>query len=424
MTRQYFYRLVGPAAVLVGMLATVFVAGTHAWRPAPTDFIWISAGDYHTCASRFDGTTWCWGANDQGQLGNGGAASKCPSGKACMYKPQPIRNVAFGQVDAGGDTTCALSAGGAAFCWGDNTYGQTGTNFLGLTSYSSPQAVMGGHVFASLSTGSTASCGLTAVSSGPVSLYCWGLLITGNTSTFTPTLVGSSTAFWEVSVGNGQVCTAAANAIASDIDCAGLDNYGQLGVNPLNLGTTALGPTSTTLAHPLFSSLGSNAEHVSAAGSAFGYGGGGAYTCADQMSGVVQCVGNNEFGQLGLGFKSFGIGLPNNNFTYLPQTVGNGQPLVSVTTGMSHACAIDPYTAYAWCWGQSSYGEVGNGYLGGIWGPQLVNGGLAVRSITAGKSHTCAITTSNHILCWGDNRSGQLGVSTALSGTSYPQQVF
>src|SRR5215471_2291611 len=116
MKRNRRYRIACLVGALVVLIATVFVAGGKAMIPKPTDFIWISAGDYHTCASRYDGTTWCWGANDKGQLGNGGTASTCPSGKACMYTPQQVSNHGFGQIDAGGDTTCALDTGGAAFC--------------------------------------------------------------------------------------------------------------------------------------------------------------------------------------------------------------------------------------------------------------------------------------------------------------------
>jgi len=356
-----------------------------------------------------------------------------------MDSPQLLRNTrfpllqqnfAFAQIDAGGDTTCALAVGGAAFCWGDNSYGQVGTNFLGLTSYSQPQAVMGGHSFTRISSGSTTTCGLSAVT-GSIGLFCWGLAVTGNTSTFTPTLEVSSAALTDVSVGNGHVCTTAANALANEIDCSGMDNYGQLGVNPLSLGTTNGVPFSTPLSSQVFSSLGNFASRVSAGGGAFGYGGGHAYTCADQANGAVECVGNNEFGQLGQGYKSYGA-----NYLILG-AVGHGQPLLGVTTGMSHACAIDPNTSNAWCWGSDDFGEVGNGYFGNgtIYGTQQVLaatrtdwtaiGIVTFRSLAAGISHTCGIGTDNHIYCWGDNSSGQLGVSrSSWSAAAHPLLVF
>src|SRR5580765_1225694 len=316
MKRIPIYRIVGPVVAVVGLMATVFIAGAHAWRPAPTDFLWISAGDHHTCASRFDGTTWCWGQSDKGQLGNGvGSILPCPSGKWCISTPLPVANHAFGQVAAGGDTTCAIDSGGAAFCWGDNTSGQVGTGSFAKSFYVTPQAVTGGYNFKRLSVSSTSACGLAqSVPGASTGLLCWGGVDAASSPSAVPIVYAWSQNFWDVSVSNGHVCTASANAIASDIDCAGMNTFGQLGANPNGFSSLLVGRTIVPwrqLAQPVFSSLGSNAEHVSAGGSAPFFLDGHPYTCADQMSGVVQCVGNNDFGQLGLGFGSSSVALPN-----------------------------------------------------------------------------------------------------------------
>ena len=72
------------------------------------------------------------------------------------------------RVAVGGDHACALLSSGAAYCWGDNSYGQ-----LGRTGGSSttPVAVSGGFVFSSLSAGQYHTCGIEA---GTGAVGCWG----------------------------------------------------------------------------------------------------------------------------------------------------------------------------------------------------------------------------------------------------------
>ena len=214
------------------------------------------------------------GPDDKGQLGNGiGSILPCPFGKWCISTPTQVANHAFGQVAAGGDTTCALGTGGTAFCWGDNRLGQVGTGSW-TSFYLKPQAVTGGYSFTRLSVSST--CGLCPLGVW-TALVCWGAINAGSPSAV-PTQYALSTSFWDVSVSNGHVCTAAANAIASDIDCAGMDVFGQLGANPVGVGSLASFGAFTQLSQPVASSLGSNAEHVSAGGSATFITGGHAYT--------------------------------------------------------------------------------------------------------------------------------------------------
>lgn len=127
------------------------------------------------------------------------------------------------------------------------------------------------------------------------------------------------------------------------------------------------------------------------------------FTCAEQRTGVLECAGLNQFGQLGNGqsgsFSSTGT----------PQTVGGGMSLYGVTTGGSHACALSG-PGDAFCWGSGSSGKLGNGGFANASTPRPVAGGLTYRAIAAGGEHTCAIGTDNIIYCWGGNRDGQLGI--------------
>jgi alpha-tubulin suppressor-like RCC1 family protein len=121
------------------------------------------------------------------------------------------------------------------------------------------------------------------------------------------------------------------------------------------------------------------------------------------VTGVVQCLGYNGWGQLGNGgFTS----------THLAQTVGGGMALHGVSTGSNHACALDASNR-AQCWGNGYWGQLGNSASNVFASPQAVAGGRSYRAIANGTLHTCAIGTDNHIYCWGNNHYGQLG-------TQYP----
>ena len=85
----------------------------------------------HTCAIRQDGSLWCWGYNHNGQLGNG-------TGGFWQYSSSPTRVISSGvsAVSAGGFHTCAIKTDGSLWCWGENAYGQLGNGTDSSQSYS------------------------------------------------------------------------------------------------------------------------------------------------------------------------------------------------------------------------------------------------------------------------------------------------
>ena len=87
----------------------------------------VVAGLAHTCARLADGTVACWGSNQEGQLGQGTfAASPAP---AIVHGPAGTTGPLSGVIDIAAGTvhTCALVVNQGVFCWGDNTFGQLGT---------------------------------------------------------------------------------------------------------------------------------------------------------------------------------------------------------------------------------------------------------------------------------------------------------
>ncbi len=78
----------------------------------------ISGGGFHTCAIAGGGVT-CWGANNFGQLGDGGTSD------SNVPVANPTLTVQVSAIAAGFHHTCAI-ASGDVWCWGDNFYGQLG----------------------------------------------------------------------------------------------------------------------------------------------------------------------------------------------------------------------------------------------------------------------------------------------------------
>ncbi len=138
-------------------------AGSFGSPAVPT----IVAGTTHACA-RVSGSLYCWGGNDDGQLGDGTTVSR-PAPTAVAS------GMSFVWFSAGGAHTCALTAGGSAYCWGSNSDGQLGAGTTSARSLS-PVAVSGGLTFATVSTGAKHTCATRAAPGGslPLPAYCWG----------------------------------------------------------------------------------------------------------------------------------------------------------------------------------------------------------------------------------------------------------
>lgn len=145
---------------------------------------------------------------------------------------------------------------------------------------------------------------------------------------------------------------------------------------------------------------------------------GTAFTCAIASDGAAYCWGVNRRGQLGLG-------APDTLAHPAPAPVGSGRRYTAISAGAAHVCAIAADST-AWCWGSNSHGQLGDGRSGEDAmspTPVAVTGGLRFRTISAGFRHTCAVTTSDAAYCWGDDRYGKLGDGDASTPVGTPSPV-
>jgi alpha-tubulin suppressor-like RCC1 family protein len=149
-----------------------------------------------------------------------------------------------------------------------------------------------------------------------------------------------------------------------------------------------------------------------------------AHTCAVSTTGGVYCWGYNPYGQLG-----------NNSTTQrnVPvQVVGAGgsgvlSGIASIAAGEDHTCALST-TGGIDCWGYNDYGQLGNNsttdshvpvQVAGVGGTGLLSG---TATIAAGGYHTCALSATGRIDCWGFNASGQLG-NNSTTDSHVPVEV-
>ena len=144
------------------------------------------------------------------------------------------------------------------------------------------------------------------------------------------------------------------------------------------------------------------------------------FSCA-VASGVAKCWGSNGNGR---GTQpSLGTGESYDQLTNSPvplMVIGLGGNVQAVSTGPDsyHACAV--VNGGVKCWGDDSWGQLGDG--NGVKSDtpvQVVGLTSGVEGVATGALHTCALV-NGHVQCWGDNSNGQLGVSMSSMTPATP----
>ena len=195
--------------------------------PAGVSFQSITAGSLHTCALTTTGQAYCWGLNNQGQLGNNSTTnSRIP------VAVQMPAGVSFQSITAGSLHTCALTTEGKAYCWGYSSSGQLGNN--STTDSRIPVAVQmpAGVSFQSITAGSLHTCALTTEGKA----YCWGYSSSGqlgNNSTTDSRIpvavqMPAGVSFQSITAGSLHTCALTTEGKAY---CWGYSSSGQLGNN-------------------------------------------------------------------------------------------------------------------------------------------------------------------------------------------------
>jgi alpha-tubulin suppressor-like RCC1 family protein len=143
------------------------------------------------------------------------------------------------------------------------------------------------------------------------------------------------------------------------------------------------------------------------------------HLCSLGAGSVVSCVGRNDEGQLGVGTSG------SSTSTTTPSLVGGLSGVTRVASGDLHTCALVGSGA-VYCWGDASRGQLGEGTSGTgmlLSSPTLVTG-LIGKAVSTGGFHSCAITSSSKVVCWGANDQAQLGDSTGADHATPVEVAF
>jgi alpha-tubulin suppressor-like RCC1 family protein len=349
--------------------------------PPAMDWTAITAARVHSCGIRGDGTLWCWGRNDNGQLGTS-------SSDVEDDVPTRVGSTTWSAVSAGGAHTCAIDTGEGLWCWGDDTYGELG---IGSSGASFEPTQVGGSWIA-VASGLIHTCAIRTDGS----LWCWGDNSYGalgngsDNNAIVPVEVagsGAPTTWTAVAAAVEFTC---AIAIDQSLWCWGFDVVGSLGDGENGTEET-----------PVPSGSASDRWTQIAAG--------GYTACGILTDGSMKCWGQGNDGELGN---------DSTNGSTTPVVVGHGDTWKSITVGSEHACGIDTSDAL-YCWGANTTGQLAMATTEMLESsPAMVTSPQGTwLAVAGGDAHTCAIDSTNALWCAGLDGGGQLGSAGGGSRT-------
>jgi alpha-tubulin suppressor-like RCC1 family protein len=337
----------------------------------------LSAGASSTCATINGGPLKCWGGSFSGLIGDP---------KLYYTGPAVVPGLETGvhAVSVGSSDACAVTDAGSVKCWGGH-YGQSVVDITGF-----------GAALSAVACGSP-YFDHTCVLNASGALGCWGANNFGQlgnamtTDSFTyqyaiANVLGRSTGVLSVSAGSNNTC---AITTGGALSCWGMNWYGALGNGTLDNSAVPVAVTG----------LSSGVVAVST---------GELYGCALTSAGGLKCWGWGIVGQ------------PNELVPTDIEGLTSGVRAVSVGTS---ACAITNAGALK-CWGSNSDGQLGDGGFTPSATPVDVLGlSTGVVAVSVGEYHTCAVTETGTIKCWGSGYDNQLGDGNA-QGSYVPVDVL
>lgn len=308
------------------------------------------------------------------------------------------------RLSAGAVHTCALFDNGTVRCWGEDSASQLGDGLSGSeTSRAMPQQVPMVNDAIALATGGEFTC----VVRMDRTLRCWGQNLYAQAGqpamapsvVTAPSPVGGASDVRSLSSGQGSSCFVNGT---NEARCWGHNDNATFGSSLV--GDTTEMPVLVDAPGTLWRSISVGGRHA----------------CGVSTSGALRCWGYGAQGQLATSLDA-------GPFLTAP---GPTVPMLtdpsSLAVGYDHSCAVT--AAGTFCWGQNTYGQLGNGASGAssatparVLRGDLVSvaaGGIGGSSDTDSEGFSCGLTGGGDVYCWGANFFGQLGAETPTSSST------
>lgn len=306
----------------------------------------LSAIRQHTCMAAEDGKVWCWGDNFWGELGDGTVEDGT--------HPVMVRGLPGTAVDvsAGYAHTCALLDSGEAYCWGNNSGGQSAPDTT-EDRIPAPRRVATDVHFSSIHAGQGHTCAITP----EARVYCWGNTAAGqcgveptDTIQVGPTEIPGLDRVHALETVKNHIC--AVRTTDPTLVCWGSNQYLEDGGYTVGkLGPAAANKEYSSVPIPV--NLGAKVVDVGMSYES---------TYAVTEDGTTYGWGYNGSGQLGNGSDEKTVAAPT------PVMVSPGEPLKgtinALRTDGSDQCAeveADDSSSRYLCWGMDHHGELGLG---------------------------------------------------------------
>ncbi|WP_027390899.1 LamG-like jellyroll fold domain-containing protein [Chrysiogenes arsenatis] len=393
----------------------------------------VVAGYGHTLAIKHDKTLWTWGDDMRGQLGKGGM------GGSNLTPAQVAESLEWNSIAVGNEHSFAVASDGTLWAWGANDQGQLGD---GNTFYAQTEPVLVIDTYEShwVSVAGSATQSFAVTADG--SFWAWGynagqlglpavevtytaeatprLLVLPASYLAEPALFAQSITASGISVhynGNmivlnqhnseemaaGQLLDSITLSFdglvdvrdSSDVSKATSDVL----VNGDRLVVTYEGISRTYTIYRSLSQIAAGMSH----------------TVAIKEDGTLWTWGSSGNGQLGDGTEG---GTRNQ-----PGQLGGENNWIRVATGEGHSLALKR-DGTLWSWGLNHMGQLGIAsadYSRNI--PVQVDTGSDWKEIGAGYNFSVALRSDGTLWAWGGNDAGQLGIGSVIPSVSSPMQI-
>jgi alpha-tubulin suppressor-like RCC1 family protein len=317
-----------------------------------------------SCGVTKTGETYCWGANDRGQLGDGTQIQRNAPTKVATTER-------FVTITGDRYTVCGVTEAGDVYCWG----------FTAGAVASTPRLVQPGLRARDVAVTDVSACALGT--DGVVS--CWSA--TGAPPA-RPTPVSATLRFRAIAGAEGRFC---AVAVSGDAYCWTADD------------DAAVGAVTRQPAGPPFVSIATGGGAALGTPSTL-------HACGLTADGTAYCWGVNDLGQLGDGTTT-----PRPS----PVRTAGAAKFASIGARGGRTCALG-LDGLGYCWG---FADV-IGPNGVNTSPKVIDPALRLASVSLGTRHTCAVTPGGAGYCWGAGGSGQLGHGDTPDYVATPQRVL